>query len=228
MYRCKFVFWSCTICGIISIPLSIVAIAIATARIGATEFDPNGFYGWIVAVLSLLVTILIGWQIFNWMGIKDDVTIVRERMDDLDEKIKHVNKQISNVKSMEINQIINLSSGDEDIVSSEEKVYPNSKIESVIYNRSKKDIWVISFELYDNIIDRRYLLDQKLINKTIKGNDFSDSERYIKESVTLRFSAIPIFVWTFVYDEYTYEVSCFWNDPDNISLIRKTRNVKLM
>ena len=43
MYRYKFVFWVCTICGIVSIPLSIAAIAISTARIGTTEFDPMVF-----------------------------------------------------------------------------------------------------------------------------------------------------------------------------------------
>ena len=223
MYRYKFVFWVCTICGIVSIPLSIAAIAISTARIGTTEFDPNGFYGWIVAILSLLVTILIGWQIFNWMGIKDDVVIVKKRMEELDGKIEQVDKQITKTKSMELNQIINLSSGYENTIYSGTRVYSNSEIEALIYNRSSSDIFVISFEVYNNTIDEKQLLSRKLINTTIKGKGFLESERYTKESIYFKFRAVPVIVWTFEYDNYTYVVSCLWNDYDNISLIAKKK-----
>lgn len=58
-----------TVLNIASILLSISAIAIANARIGKVEYDPNGFYGWVCACLGLIITILMAWQIFNIISI---------------------------------------------------------------------------------------------------------------------------------------------------------------
>lgn len=81
----KKIYWIFGSCCVISILISICAIAIATSRVGKTEFDPNGFYGWTVAVLSFLVTILIGWQIFNYLSFQQY----------LNSKIKETTRTIS-------------------------------------------------------------------------------------------------------------------------------------
>lgn len=214
--------------SLLSLALSFVALMLSF-RVVSVDF--KDYWGFVLGVLSLLVTILIGWQIFNWMGLKDDVAVVNARMDELGEKIKQVDgkikqvdKQIIRTKSMELDRIINLSSGSESTVSLDNRVFANSSIETTIYNRSDSDIYIMSFEFYDNVIDEQHLLYKKRINKTIKGKGFSELERYTRESFYFEFSAIPVIVWTFTYDDFTYVASCLWNDYKNVSLIAKKKN----
>lgn len=61
--------------GLLSIILSIVAICIAAYRTPELTFD---YQGVIVGALSLLVTVLIGWQIFNTLNFKKDIQDVKD------------------------------------------------------------------------------------------------------------------------------------------------------
>lgn len=207
--------------SLLSLALSFVALMLSF-RVASVDF--KDYWGFVLGVLSLLVTILIGWQIFNWMGLKDDVSEIKSKMDEVEKKSKKVDKQLEIAKSMELNQIINMSSGAESTVSLGNRVYANSSIETTIYNRSDSDIYIMSFEFYDNVIDEQHLLYKKRINKTIKGKGFSELERYTRESFYFEFSAIPVIVWTFTYDDFTYVASCLWNDYENVSLIAKKKN----
>ena len=81
---------------IISFFLSISAIAIANYRAAyVLKYDNNSFYGWVVAVLGIFVTILIGWNIYNAIGIERDVKEIKR---DLDNTKIQFDKQINNTQ----------------------------------------------------------------------------------------------------------------------------------
>ena len=81
---------------IISFFLSISAIAIANYRAAyVLKYGGNSFYGWVVAVLGIFVTILIGWNIYNAIGIERDVKEIKR---DLDNTKIQFDKQINNTQ----------------------------------------------------------------------------------------------------------------------------------
>nr|DAY92392.1 MAG TPA: hypothetical protein [Caudoviricetes sp.] len=70
--------------GLLSIILSVVAICIAAYRTPELAFDYQGI---IVGTLAMLVTVLIGWQIYNIIDIKSTIYKFTKKIKDID-KIK--------------------------------------------------------------------------------------------------------------------------------------------
>lgn len=80
----KKLYWICGSCSAISTLISLCAIAIATSRVGKTEFDPSGFYGWVTAALSLLVAVLVVFLAFNYFYQEEKLKkIIDERAVDI-------------------------------------------------------------------------------------------------------------------------------------------------
>lgn len=52
--------------SLLAILIAISAVAISNYRIAykSLDYDSNSFYGWVVAVFGVFVTILIGWNIY--------------------------------------------------------------------------------------------------------------------------------------------------------------------
>lgn len=70
-------------CGL-SLVLSIVAVCVACFRTGSLSFD---YQGVIVGVLSLLVTVLIGWNIYNLIDINNTRKAVKDLLSDTSLKL---------------------------------------------------------------------------------------------------------------------------------------------
>lgn len=78
----KFIYSLCL--SLLSIALSIVSICIAAYRTPELAFDYQGI---IVGTLAMLVTMLIGWQIYNIIDIKSTIYKFTKKIKDID-KIK--------------------------------------------------------------------------------------------------------------------------------------------
>lgn len=71
--------------SIISLMISVIAVCVATYRTSNLEFD---YQGVIVGVLSLLVTVLIGWNIYTLIDIKDTSRKMSKFQMEIDSKTK--------------------------------------------------------------------------------------------------------------------------------------------
>lgn len=57
----------------LALVISIATLLIFWVRFEPFTLDSNGFFGWVTCVFALLVTILVGWQIFNVISINKQV-----------------------------------------------------------------------------------------------------------------------------------------------------------
>ena len=78
-----------------AISLSIIAIMLSCAALFAThprypELDLD-YQGWITGVLSLLVTVLLGWNIYSVIDLKGMRDEIRELKASMEKQIKHAN-----------------------------------------------------------------------------------------------------------------------------------------
>lgn len=73
----------------IAIIFSIIAICVSYFRVGPLKFDTDR-YGIIIDSFSVIVTLLIGWQIFNALTIKDQINKIAK---------KRIKKAVSKIKS---------------------------------------------------------------------------------------------------------------------------------
>lgn len=80
----------------VAIVLSFVSIGLVIIRTTPFTFDNMEFYGWVIAILSLLVTILIGWQIYNVMYI--DAKIKDSLKSAIDNQYKIIDKRTKSAK----------------------------------------------------------------------------------------------------------------------------------
>lgn len=123
----------------ISFTISIVAIIISMVTLaiviptdlldGALDFD---YIGAIVGILSLLVTILIGYQIYTVINVKEELKEVRRIKSQIENKIQQKSDEITNDYKDELKQtaplIMALSSGQRDLIEKEVfKSYMKSK-----------------------------------------------------------------------------------------------------
>ena len=120
--------WVATLFSVVAIAISMVAMA-KVAPIEELNFD---YYGAIIGVLSFLVTLLMGYQIYTVINVKrdlDDVRILKEEIDTkLQEKADVLSKEykdeITNVAPL----IMAIASKERDILESEVfKAYRVSK-----------------------------------------------------------------------------------------------------
>ena len=82
--------WKDRAFSIAAIVLSIVAIGLAIIRTTPFVFENTDFYGWVLAGLSLLVAILIGWQIYSYISVEQRANKILDEISkkyaDLDSK----------------------------------------------------------------------------------------------------------------------------------------------
>ena len=85
----KVVFW---ICVIVSMAIALSAVAMALPRTNIISFDYQGVF---VAIFAALVTILIGWQIFNTIGIMKQIDQANQVVKAAIENVKQIENRIS-------------------------------------------------------------------------------------------------------------------------------------
>lgn len=86
--------------SIISLMLSLISICIAAYRTPELGFD---YQGMIVGVLSLLITILIGWQIYTTINVK-------EELDGIKDIRKEIDKQETDIYVRSVNNMFEFQS----------------------------------------------------------------------------------------------------------------------
>lgn len=92
--------------------LSIVALVLCIAvfllwifeTIPHSVVTPDSFIGSCVALLSIIVTIAIGWQIFNVVEVKNTMKELKEKQEGVDELHKELKKEIEKVKQVTIDK----------------------------------------------------------------------------------------------------------------------------
>ena len=95
------------ITGIISIAAIIIAI-IALANVAPTHGIDFDYMGVIIGVLSFLVTLLIGYQIYTVINVKDELKEIQKLRAEIDNTIDDKIKKASEVTDEELNNIIPL------------------------------------------------------------------------------------------------------------------------
>lgn len=93
--------WISTTISIAAIGFSIVALAKA-APINDLDFD---YYGAIIGVLSLLVTLLMGYQIYTVINVKKEMDEVRKARDEMDKKLEEKSGKIKQAFREELNNV---------------------------------------------------------------------------------------------------------------------------
>lgn len=95
------------ITGIISITAIIISI-IALANVAPTHGIDFDYMGVIIGVLSFLVTLLIGYQIYTVINVKDELKEIQKLRAEIDKTIEDKIKKASDVTDEELNNIIPL------------------------------------------------------------------------------------------------------------------------
>ncbi len=121
--------WIPTTISIVALGLAIVALAKVSPMQGYMDFD---YYGAIIGVLAFLVTLLMGYQIYTVINVKEELKEVRKAREDINQKIEAKVQQLSEEYKEELNQaapvIMAIASQQKDIVESAAfQAYMNSK-----------------------------------------------------------------------------------------------------
>ena len=121
--------WIPTTLSIVALGLAIVAIAKVSPIQCDMDFD---YYGAIIGVLSFLVTLLMGYQIYTVINVKEELKLVQKAREDIDKKLEAKAQQLSEEYKEELSQaapvIMAIASQQKDIVESAAfQAYINSK-----------------------------------------------------------------------------------------------------
>lgn len=146
--------WIPTTLSIVAIGLAIVAIAKALPVKDEFNFD---YYGAIIGVLSFLVTLLIGYQIYTVINVKEEMKEVRKAREDIDKELETKAQQLSKEYRDELSQaapiIMAIASQQRDIVESAAfNTYKKSKPEQLAREIATSTI-VSMFTEYVNVKD---------------------------------------------------------------------------
>ena len=93
--------WIPTTISIVAIGIAIVALA-KTAPINDLDFD---YYGAIIGVLSFLVTLLMGYQIYTVINVKKEMDEVRKAREEMDKKLKEEAEKLTQAFREELNNV---------------------------------------------------------------------------------------------------------------------------
>ena len=120
--------WLATSFSVVAIAISMVAMA-KVAPIEGLDFD---YYGAIIGVLSFLVTLLMGYQIYTVINVKKELDDVRRLKDEIDTKLQEkadvLSKEYKDELANAAPLIMAIASKERDIVESEVfKAYRVSK-----------------------------------------------------------------------------------------------------
>lgn len=111
--------WIPTTISIVAIGISIVAIA-KVEPVEGLDFD---YYGAIIGVLSFLVTLLMGYQIYTVINVKEELKEVRRTKDQIEKRIEAKGNELMSEYKDEISKtvplVMALSSGSCDVIEKE-------------------------------------------------------------------------------------------------------------
>ena len=140
--------WIPTTISIVAIGISIVAMA-RVAPVVELDFD---YYGAIIGVLSFLVTLLMGYQIYTVINVKKELGDVRRLKEEIDTKLQEKAETLSKEYKEELANaaplIMAIASKDRDIVEGAVfKSYRLSKPGQLAKDLAGRTIFVILSEL---------------------------------------------------------------------------------
>lgn len=146
--------WIPTTLSIVAIGLAIIAIAKVSPVRGELNFD---YYGAIIGVLAFLVTLLMGYQIYTVINVKEELKEVRKAREDFDDKLEAKAQLLSKEYRDELSQaapiIMAIASQQRDIVESAAfNTYKKSKPEHFAREIASSTI-VSMFTDYVNVKD---------------------------------------------------------------------------
>lgn len=182
--------WISTTISIVALGIAIVAMA-KVAPVQELDFD---YYGAIIGVLSFLVTLLMGYQIYTVINVKkemDEVRIIKKEMDTkLQEKAQALSKEYKDELSQAVPLLIAITSPDRKVIeTSAFKIYKESKPEQLAKELANRIIYVM-LEGFANQDDNIKKASIEELSRNIKYDeaveyytDFAKKERNGKDKV---------------------------------------------
>ena len=136
--------WINSILSIVAIVLSIFAIA----KVAPTQIIDFDYLGAIIGVLSFLVTLLIGYQIYTVINVKEELNEVRKARDEIDDKMQKIADKLSKDFKEELCNaaplIMAIASQDKGIIETETfKAYKNSLPDQLSKEFARQTILII-------------------------------------------------------------------------------------
>lgn len=136
--------WINSILSIVAIVLSIFAIA----KVAPTQIIDFDYLGAIIGVLSFLVTLLIGYQIYTVINVKEELNEVRKARDEIDDKMQKIADKLSKDYKEELCNaaplIMAIASQDKGIIETETfKAYKNSLPDQLSKELARQTILII-------------------------------------------------------------------------------------
>ena len=136
--------WINSILSIVAIVLSIFAIA----KVAPTQIIDFDYLGAIIGVLSFLVTLLIGYQIYTVINVKEELNEVRKARDEIDDKMQKIADKLSKDFKEELCNaaplIMAIASQDKGIIETETfKAYKNSLPDQLSKELARQTILII-------------------------------------------------------------------------------------
>lgn len=182
--------WISTTISIVALGIAIVAMAkVAPAK--DLDFD---YYGAIIGVLSFLVTLLMGYQIYTVINVKkdmDEVRIIKKEIDTkLQEKAQVLSKEYKDELTQAVPLLISIASPDREVIETAAfRTYMESKPEQFAKELASKTIYVMLEGLANQEDDIRKAGIEEL-SKNIKYDeaveyytDFAKTERNGKDKI---------------------------------------------
>lgn len=161
--------WINSIISIVAIVLSIFAIA----KVAPTQIVNFDYLGAIIGVLSFLVTLLIGYQIYTVINVKEELKEVRQARKEIDDKLQQKGEELSKEYKEELRQaapiIMAIASQQRDVIESAAfQAYKNSKPNQLAREIASMTIFTIIDELTRNKDgdDRTQLIEELSRNIT--------------------------------------------------------------
>lgn len=187
--------WISTTISIVALGIAIVAMAkVAPAK--ELDFD---YYGAIIGVLSFLVTLLMGYQIYTVINVKKELDDVRRLKEELDTKLqekadvlsKEYKEELANTAPL----IMAIASKDRDIVESEVfKAYRVSKKGQLAKELAGRTLLVMLLELSKLEGDERKLAIEELAKNIERDDAVEYYTDYAKKEKDDRDNAVEQFL----------------------------------
>lgn len=187
--------WVATSFSIVAITISMVAMA-KVAPIEGLDFD---YYGAVIGVLSFLVTLLMGYQIYTVINVKKELDDVRRLEEEIDTKLqekadvlsKEYNDELANAAPL----IMAIASKERDIVESEVfKAYRVSKKGQLAKELAGRTLLVMLLELSKLEGEERKLAIEELAKNIERDDAVEYYTDYAKKEKGNRDNAVEQFL----------------------------------
>ena len=164
--------WISTTISIVALGIAIVALA-RTAPIKGLDFD---YYGAIIGVLSFLVTLLMGYQIYTVINVKKEMDEVRKAREEMDKKLEEKAGKLTQTFREELNNvaplIMAISRPQSDIIEKTAfAIYKDSKAGELSRDLSSQTVLML-LDIYAGIKDG--VKRSKMIAELAKNVKYDD------------------------------------------------------